>query len=305
MRGSGFMILQSRASQIQNAKAPPTDRAHMGSLQYPRARLPRGFPPIMEMLEGGLLRVPIVKTTAAGRQQTYWAKPSWQHFDNATRQLFVTPPEIIYGGQTPEAETRRATRAIFGRDLDDSTWGRLVAGVGGSQLHLNGYEDEDTGGFGVYADVVESPITSYAEREVHLSNESGQPYMRNIGVVRAPGAPARSVRKAIAVQIMTARALGLHRINLDAAGPPDNGYAVWPLLGFDGPLEQGKHDKVIQEFQLLYKEIPRMVSDVATRDYDLWLSLGGAFRAEFLLSSNGAHWDILLKYLWKEGIYRP
>lgn len=251
------------------------------------------------------MRVPTVKTRADGWRQTYWVRPRWEHFDDATRKLFAAPPKVTYG-QAPEAETRRAIRTIFGKELRDCEWGRLVAAVAGSELQLEGYEDPDTGEFGVYADVLNSPITSQAERLVFLSAEDGERFMRNKRIARAAGAPAGSVRRAVAVQVMTARALGLQRIVLEAGGPPNNsGYAVWPLLGFDGSLEPDTHAAVIHQFELSYGWSPRTVLDVAREDYNLWRGLGESFNAEFSLATHGEQWDIVLKYLEKEGIYRP
>lgn len=258
----------------------------------------------MGTAEDRILRVPIKKTRADGWLQTYWIRPSWHQFDHATRQLFAAPPTLVYGSQTPENGTKRAIRAIFGRELYDSEWGRLVAAVAGSELRLNGYEDPP-GEFGVYADVVNSPITSYAERAVFLSAD-GERFMVNRRIARATGARAGSVRRAIAVQIMTARALGIQRIVLEAGGPPGySGYAVWPLLGFDGPLEPDTHAAVIHKFELSYGWSPRTVIDVARNDYQLWRGLGESFYAEFSLATHSDQWDILLKYLEKEGIYRP
>ena len=250
------------------------------------------------------MRVPTKKTRADGWLQTYWIRPSWDQFDHATRQLFAAPPTLVYGSQTPENGTKRAIRAIFGRELHNSEWGRLVAAVAGSELRLNGYEDPP-GEFGVYADVVNSPISSYAERAVFLSAD-GERFMVNRRIARAAGAPAGSVRRAIAVQIMTARALGIQRIVLEAGGPPGySGYAVWPLLGFDGPLEPDTHAAVIQQFELSYSWSPRTVLDVARKDYQLWRRLGESFYAEFSLATHSDQCDILLKYLEKEVIYRP
>ena len=252
------------------------------------------------------MRVPIKKTMRSGGQRIHWVKPRWGRFDALTRQLFVAPPVVHHGYKTGEAETKHAIRAIFGQEPDSSTWGRLVAGVAGSTLYLDGYEDDDTGDFGVFADVRASPITSHAERLVLLSGMGGACFMRNVGIARAVGAPAGSVRRVVAVQIMTARALGLQRISLEAGGPPRySGYAVWPLLGFDGLLQQDLHREVIREFERLHGRVPRTVREVAQTNYDLWRDKGRGFRGEFALSTYNTQWEDLLRYLEMEGIYRP
>ena len=87
-------------------------------------------------------------------------------------------------------------------------------------------------------------------------------------------------------------------LNPDDPGHQYSGYAVWPQLGFDGPIPESLKEK---EPEL--SPYPTVSALLAQPDgLELWLAKGGDVRLRFDLAEGSASWVVLNAYMAHNGI---
>lgn len=139
--------------------------------------------------------------------------------------------------------------------------------------------------------------------------ESGTPYlfMLNNAFVLPPALRRQKIGvRAVAISLLEAKSTGeFAHVEVDAIGDFQtlrsnqySGYAVWPHLGFDGPLPPEMHQKVpglspsmqVSEFLALPNGVDR------------WLLFGSSVRLKFQLETTQNSWVVLNRYMRDNGI---
>jgi hypothetical protein len=133
-------------------------------------------------------------------------------------------------------------------------------------------------------------------------SRDGALVVRNQWFEKSPSAPRFTGSRIFARQVEALRALGVRRIELEAAGGPGlllNGYYTWPRLGFDAPLTAEEQQR-----------LPPPLAGAATLHELLtqpgglryWREHGSGREVVFELAPESNHSAILEVYLEVNGI---
>jgi hypothetical protein len=200
-----------------------------------------------------------------------------------------------------------AARRLFGRQLAPLEWAELVGAPDGALVDVVTVRaDQAATSAGVLVRLSHPWLDGTALR-VAYRDEAGRLAITNVFLAVRPDAPPGIATRLLALEVRKAAALGVEYLTLDAAGGPGSpfvGYAVWPRLGFTGPIP----DAVRRKLAALPAGHPlrsaRDVVDLVSRPGGRawWRANGTEFRAFFDLSDGSASREVLRAYTQEKGI---
>lgn len=155
---------------------------------------------------------------------------------HSTNAISATVPKSFTINYTPAALA--LTQRLFGRALADDEIGWLAGALDGAEVVVSKrkvglfLEVKDTGRFETYETSIRTDADGSLWAYLHDVRTAASQRGQGLGI------------QAFARQVRAARALGLVRFELWAAGHPGdqthNGWITWAKFGFDAPLN--KHD---------------------------------------------------------------
>lgn len=187
---------------------------------------------------------------------------------------------------------------LFGVQPADEDLVRLAGALEGATVNVSVRENKGW----LYLTVTDPVRFEVYETSVRRDVEGSLfGYIHEVRVAVGQGGHGLGLRAFIR-QLAGAKALGLTRFELFAAGDPAdtsaNGYYTWARFGFDAPLRE-------RELKLLPAELSSAVTlnDLMQLGGQQWWFENGGFRSMvFALADDSAMMQVLRKYLKQKGV---
>lgn len=186
---------------------------------------------------------------------------------------------------------RRKALRLFGRELAACDWGGLAGAPDDALLELG------TARRGLHLEFHDPQRHGYCGVRLVEPSSAGLLLVDDGLRIRFPELRRRLRFQVLLRQLYAARRWGLVQIRVVAQrGADDNGYYVWPRLGFDGPLTAAVRRRLPREHRAAQRVLDLMESP-AGRAW--WRAHGAELELAFDVDPNGRGWKMLRKH-WAE-----
>lgn len=239
--------------------------SHMAYRKINRIR--EDHPDVKEVFETEMAPLGITADdmTSFKLSSTSWSK-NIRHFEDA---------------KNDDADGVRRLNEFFGRELTEKEIGALVGAPPGSDIVVSTDYSPDK-----VSIVADHPMLKEFGRTIHRRS-NGDISIHNEIFIKTNDAPKSFGLKVFAGQVVGAAKLGVKYIDTLAAGRPGstiyNGYATWPLYGYDAPLDGYE----VQDIGEQLGRTVRTILDVYETDVgeNLWKTKVGSGREMYFRTS--------------------
>ena len=246
--------------------------------------------PVFESAEPATtpLPQPSIQTTASGR-------------DALTEQYFSTEETEVLPAHR---DVLAMQSDLFGRTLEHHEVVKLAGAMSGAEIEMVANLYDAAHPEGSFKMLIEHPLLRYGSERTLYRNDDGELEMHNDILKLRKDAPSGLGTRIFATQVEQARALGVSKITVTAAGHYGiidewSGYYTWPRLGYDGPLPSW----VIRDLPESLAHCETIGELYETEEGRQWWKINGStIELEFDLDPNSLSSEQLKDYLAAKGI---
>ena len=218
--------------------------------------------------------------------------------DHLYAEMFKNPTVKVGGYQEYKKEIQEASQAIFGRILTPEDFVELMAAPDGSELLIEAHHYDE----GLELKLGYKWFNGTHDYVIYVEEEKRIVQINNVYVKK--DAPELLETLLFAQQVMSFQAFGINRIQLYAAGYPDDpsgyiGYYFWPRVGF--VMYLGNVGAQLIEAGLAYaSDTLELFSQPGGADW--WYNHGKEGEAIFYLGRESPCVQALQVYLEEKGV---